>query len=66
MRQNLNALAIAFAFSGMLPDANAFALFDRDLAIPIFSQDGTFKVYKAKNDEKPLAEIQNLPYYEVV
>lgn len=50
----------------MLPDANAFALFDRDLAIPIFSQDGTFKVYKAKNDEKPLAEIQNLPYYEVV
>lgn len=57
--------AMTLAFLGLAPAAEAFTLFGMDLKAPIFPLNGTLKIYKKKNDEKPLAEIHNLPYYAV-
>ncbi|MGW8391049.1 hypothetical protein [Pseudoduganella sp. HUAS MS19] len=57
--------AIAFAPAALVPAAQAYTLFGLDLKTPIFPQNGTLKVYKAKNDKLPLAEFKNLTYYAV-
>ncbi len=62
---DVKALALTFALAGLVPAAQAYTLFGPDLKAPIFPQNGTLKVYKAKNDDKPLAEFHDLAYYAV-
>ncbi|WP_156409955.1 hypothetical protein [Duganella sp. Root198D2] len=66
---NLNmaakSLTLAIALIGLMQVAQAYTLFGPDLKAPIFPQNGTLKVYKAKNDEKPLAEFYDLTYYAI-
>jgi hypothetical protein len=58
-------IALALTMTGLLPFAHAYTLFGPDLKVPIFPQNGTLKVYKAKSDEKPLAEFHGLAYYAI-
>lgn len=44
-------------------DRETFTNFGPDLTAPIFPVNGTLKIYKAKGDEQPYAEIHDLPYY---
>lgn len=53
----VRAIVLTFVLAGFLPAAQAYTLFGPDLKAPIFPQNGTLKVYKAKNDEKPFAEL---------
>lgn len=69
MKPNHLGLALGLVASISLVQAaeptarNTYANFGPDLTTPIFPNNGIIKIYKAKGDEKPLAEFHDLPYY---
>jgi len=68
---DIKHLGLTFIFATMMPLALAsgasaretYTNFGPDLTAPIFPLNGTLKIYKAKGDEKPYAELHDLPYY---